>query len=62
MRVDYIRVYQLKDQINYGCDPDGFPTEAYINNYPGAYANPNLTTWNVDYGQQVPKNRLTSQC
>jgi Beta-glucan synthesis-associated protein SKN1/KRE6/Sbg1 len=31
MRVDYIRVYQLKDKINYGCDPDGFPTEAYIN-------------------------------
>jgi len=30
MRVDYIRVYQPKDQINYGCDPKGFPTEAYI--------------------------------
>ena len=81
MRVDYIRVYQLKDQINYGCDPSGFPTEAYINtsvpylfveiyswltyflrSYPGAYANYNLTTWDVDYGQKVPKNRLTSQC
>ena len=31
MRVDYIRVYQPKDQINYGCDPAGFPTNAYIN-------------------------------
>ena len=31
MRVDYIRVYQPQDQINYGCDPEGFPTEAYIN-------------------------------
>jgi hypothetical protein len=31
MRIDYIRVYQPKDQINYGCDPEGFPTEAYIN-------------------------------
>jgi hypothetical protein len=30
MRIDYIRVYQLKDQINYGCDPEGFPTDAYI--------------------------------
>jgi len=30
MRIDYIRVYQPKDQINYGCDPEGFPTDAYI--------------------------------
>ena len=30
MRIDYIRVYQLKGQINYGCDPEGFPTDAYI--------------------------------
>jgi beta-glucan synthesis-associated protein KRE6 len=81
MRIDYIRVYQNKDQINYGCDPSGFPTEAYINrsvryllvemyswliyllrSYPEAYANPNLTTWDVDYGQPVPKNRLVDQC
>lgn len=62
MRVDYIRVYQPKDQINYGCDPKGFPTEAYIKSYPEAYSNPNLTTWKNDYGQPVPKNNLTSQC
>jgi len=62
MRIDYIRVYQNKGQINYGCDPSGFPTEAYINSYPEAYANPNLTTWDVDYGQPVPKNRLVDQC
>lgn len=31
MRIDYIRIYQFQDQINYGCDPEGFPTEAYIN-------------------------------
>lgn len=31
MRIDYIRVYQDPNHINYGCDPDDFPTEAYIN-------------------------------
>ena len=31
LRVDYIRVYQDPDNINIGCDPDDFPTEAYIN-------------------------------
>ena len=29
--IDYIRVYQDPDNINYGCDPDDFPTEDYIN-------------------------------
>lgn len=33
MRVDYIRVYQRPDQKNIGCDPDDFPTQAYINQY-----------------------------
>lgn len=31
MSIDYIRVYQDPDNINYGCDPDDFPTAAYIN-------------------------------
>ncbi len=31
MRVDYIRVYQQPDQINIGCNPEAFPTAAYIN-------------------------------
>ena len=30
MRVDYIRVYQDPDNLNVGCDPPDFPTEAYI--------------------------------
>ena len=33
MKVDYIRVYQDPDNINIGCDPDDFPTAAYINEY-----------------------------
>lgn len=31
MAVDYIRVYQHPDNINYGCDPEQFPTQSYIN-------------------------------
>ncbi len=31
MKVDYIRVYQDPNAKNVGCDPDDFPTEAYIN-------------------------------
>lgn len=33
MRVDYIRVYQMEDAINIGCDPEDFPTQAYINRF-----------------------------
>lgn len=33
MSVDYIRVYQPKDAINYGCSPPDFPTADYINQY-----------------------------
>lgn len=31
MRIDWIRVYQPKNAINIGCDPQDFPTAAYIN-------------------------------
>lgn len=30
MLIDYVRVYQHPDNINYGCDPDTFPTGDYI--------------------------------
>jgi hypothetical protein len=33
-----------------------------LRSYPEAYANPNLTTWDNDYGQAWPKNRLIDQC
>ncbi|KAI6108451.1 glycoside hydrolase family 16 protein [Pisolithus croceorrhizus] len=62
MQVDWIRVYQPKSAINIGCDPKDFPTAAYINEYIEAYSNPNLTTWNGDYGQPFPKNSLLTQC
>lgn len=62
MRVDYIRVYQPKDAINYGCDPQDFPTAAYIQQYLPAYMDPNLTTWTNDFGQPFPKNKFLGQC
>lgn len=30
MKVDYIRVYQPVGAVNVGCNPDNFPTTAYI--------------------------------
>jgi beta-glucanase (GH16 family) len=62
MRVDWIRVYQPKDAINYGCDPENFPTAAYIEQYLEAYTNPNLTTWKDDFKQPIPKNSFLGQC
>jgi len=62
MRVDYIRVYQQPGQINIGCDPEGFPTAAYINTYLEAYSNPNLTMWDTDFGQPFPKNSRVVKC
>jgi hypothetical protein len=37
MSIDWIRVYQPTDSINYTCDPPDFPTQAYINTYIEAY-------------------------
>lgn len=37
MSIDWIRVYQRTDSINYTCDPPEFPTQAYINTYIEAY-------------------------
>ncbi|CAL1705207.1 unnamed protein product [Somion occarium] len=62
MKVDWIRVYQDPDAINIGCDPEDFPTAAYIKEYEEAYTNPNLTTWRDDYKQPFPKNSLLGQC
>jgi len=62
MSVDWIRVYQPKDAINYGCDPKEFPTAAYIEQYLEAYTNPNLTTWTDDFKQPVPKNSFLGEC
>ncbi|TFK62967.1 glycoside hydrolase family 16 protein [Pluteus cervinus] len=57
MSIDWVRVYQKADSINVGCDPINFPTAAYINTYPEAYTNANLTLW-ADYNQTFPRNKL----
>ncbi|KAI0053742.1 glycoside hydrolase family 16 protein [Auriscalpium vulgare] len=62
MYIDYVRVYQPSNARNVGCDPSDFPTSQYINTYPEAYNNPNLTTWVNDYGKPFPKNKLVDQC
>ncbi|EIW86864.1 glycoside hydrolase family 16 protein [Coniophora puteana RWD-64-598 SS2] len=62
MRIDWVRVYQPKGATNVGCDPEDYPTAAYIAQYPEAYNNPNLTTWTGDYKQPMPKNSFLGQC
>ncbi|USW50189.1 Putative beta-glucan synthesis-associated protein Skn1/Kre6/Sbg1 [Septoria linicola] len=65
MRVDYVRWYQHEDGKNAGhhvtCDPPGYPTTDYIAKHPGAYQNPNVTTW-TDAGYQWPNNTLMHSC
>jgi len=62
MSIDYVRVYQDKNNINIGCDPPDFPTAAYIEQYIEAYTNPNLTTWRDDFKQPFPKSSFLDQC
>ncbi|GAA5832111.1 hypothetical protein JCM3766R1_003725 [Sporobolomyces carnicolor] len=61
MRVDWIRVWQQKDKIDIGCDPESNPTVQYIIDNPELYHNPNLTTL-ADAGRTMPKNRLVDKC
>ncbi|KAL8291629.1 hypothetical protein RQP46_001887 [Phenoliferia psychrophenolica] len=61
MRIDYVRVYQLNDDIRIGCDPDDHPTSDYISKMGEAYTNPNITTL-ADMGKSFPKNRLKDTC
>jgi len=67
LSVDWIRVYQPKDQLNVGCDPPNFPTAQYIETYKEAYTNPNLMLWRgtpeqAAYGQPFPKNKFLGEC
>jgi len=61
MSLDWVRVYQQKGSTNIGCDPTGFPTAAYIEEYSEAYTNPNYTTW-ASYGQSFPTNSYLGEC
>ncbi|KAJ3550477.1 hypothetical protein NMY22_g455 [Coprinellus aureogranulatus] len=61
MSIDYIRVYQPADKMQISCDPEDYPTKAYIDTYREAYTNPQLTSWKEDYKQPWPKNKLTTE-
>ncbi|KAJ2934244.1 hypothetical protein H1R20_g2843, partial [Candolleomyces eurysporus] len=54
MKVDYVRVYQRKNEINIGCDPKDYPTAKYINDHLQAFMDVNMTQWNWP----LPRNRL----
>ncbi|KAG0284736.1 hypothetical protein BGZ96_010908 [Linnemannia gamsii] len=51
MKIDYIRLYQPRQQRNGGkaggmsCDPVDHPTAAYIRTHPRAYSDPGVNTW-----------------
>ncbi|CAI5758857.1 unnamed protein product [Candida verbasci] len=60
-QIDYIRIYQPKDQINLGCDPDDFPTYDYIQQHLNIYENANLTSFE-DGGYTFPTTNLTGGC
>lgn len=63
MSVDYVRVYQPKNNINWGCDPEDYPTANYIAAYPEAYTNANFTSFGFpQYNQTLPKNKLIDTC
>ncbi|EDO14360.1 hypothetical protein Kpol_176p1 [Vanderwaltozyma polyspora DSM 70294] len=61
MSIDYVRLYQPKNQVNVNCDPTDYPTYDYIQNHLNAYQNPNLTSWE-GAGYSFPKNILTGNC
>lgn len=55
-RIDYVRIYQPLGAV-LGCDPPGYPTQNYINQFPDIYHNVNLTQFSQKY--TWPKNSLT---
>lgn len=61
MSIDYIRIYQPNSSISITCEPDGYPTQDYINAHKNAYYNVNLTSWE-EAGYSFPKNVLTGGC
>lgn len=58
MSVDYVRLYQPEGQVNLGCDPEGYPTQEYIQKHLNIYENVNFTLYE-DAGYTMPKNKLT---
>lgn len=59
--IDYIRIYQPKDEVSITCDPHGYPTTDYIQKHLAAYENANFTTWK-QAGYTTPKNSIMNGC
>ncbi|EGV62442.1 hypothetical protein CANTEDRAFT_109386 [Yamadazyma tenuis ATCC 10573] len=59
--IDYVRIYQQKNDTSITCDPYGFPTSEYIYQHLNAYRNFNLTSWK-QAGYKSPKNSLMHGC
>ncbi|KAF8309237.1 beta-glucan synthesis-associated [Clavulina sp. PMI_390] len=69
MSIDYIRIYQNpsnSQNTQLSCNPPGYPTEQYINDYIQIYTDPNITSFSGtqagSFGATVPKNRLVDTC
>ncbi|KAL2352038.1 beta-glucan synthesis-associated protein SKN1 [Cryomyces antarcticus] len=61
MRFDYIRIYQDEDASVMTCDPENYPTTAYIAQHAEAYQTPNLTLWSQTQFAW-PQNSFVDQC
>ncbi|KAF8316913.1 hypothetical protein DL93DRAFT_724272 [Clavulina sp. PMI_390] len=68
MSIDYIRIYQNpsnSQNTQLSCNPPGYPTEQYINDYIQIYTDPNITSFSGtqgSFGATVPKNKLIDTC
>jgi len=61
MHIDYVRVYQKKGQVKITCDPPGYPTTDFIEDYPVAYRDPNIIKWD-NTGYFMAENQLMNGC
>lgn len=59
--IDYVRVYQLSNQIKVSCDPPDYPTAKYIRDHADIYYNPNHTVFPTKQ-YPWPKNSLVDKC
>lgn len=59
--IDYVRIYQPKNNISVTCDPEDYPTYDYIKEHPVAYENINSTSW-AAAGYEWPRNPLAWDC
>ncbi|CAK9435305.1 uncharacterized protein LODBEIA_P57300 [Lodderomyces beijingensis] len=59
--VDYVRVYQPRDQVSLTCDPEDYPTSQYIRDHMRAYVDSSLHDWK-GAGFAFPRNSIADSC